>query len=262
MAKAPGNRAGKLMNCLFAIVLSVVSGCILGFALPPNDLGYLAWFALAPLFAAASRFRWYAGFSLGLGLVMGLSGAFFSWMCSKKTPPVILIIASACAGVVIEFIGHWYFPANLGILLHNNIPLLQIASFAGVWGQDVQQVRAHSSEAGVKVAAVQSGSLSYLIEYTREAAEQEAQAVVWPELTVSRIDRKILDVSRDAGVMLIAGCMEPGLNSMPTTRLLLLTAADCLAMPAKSISTALNQGNTKRPKKSRYSSRRGFLQSA
>lgn len=157
------------MSKLLLLVLPVVSAVLATLSLPWFDLGFLAWFGLAPLLFALRQTRPLAG--AGLGLLFGCtyaSGAFY-WLggIAGMTVATTLLmyvsfgsyylVAGFLYALVSRAIGAWiivgapaiwvaleYTRSNLGFLAlpwnllahsqHGYLPVIQIADVTGVYG--------------------------------------------------------------------------------------------------------------------------------
>src|SRR6266849_3878272 len=99
---------------LLKLVLAFAAGMLLAFSLPPFDIEWLGWVALAPLLgavaamAAASRRRWH-----GLRWVLFVAGA----------------------GVAAEWLTAFSpLPLNLALCQYRTLHVIQVASLTGIWG--------------------------------------------------------------------------------------------------------------------------------
>lgn len=146
--------------------LAVFSGVLLFAAFPPLDLGILAWIALVPLLLAidglppaeAFRLGMVAGFVAFLGIIswirvfgipvwillaaylalyVGGFCALYRWAVADRSPAVSLWLVPLL-WVSAEFLrssGPMGFPwATLGSAQHQLLPVIQVASLAGVFG--------------------------------------------------------------------------------------------------------------------------------
>lgn len=148
--------------CGFA--LSVVSGVLLAFALPPRDINILGWVAMMPLLAGSllvKRTLIAAAFGIITSVVCAwvligylatpqefgnLVGAFgslalvFAWTAGlacfacKRCKPTLWPLFVACAAVTGELLSRYVFPVNIAITQHQTPGALRLASITGVWG--------------------------------------------------------------------------------------------------------------------------------
>jgi len=150
-------------NPITAVALSIASGIILAFALPPHNLGILTWIALLPLLLASRISRplisagggmlaaiacgWvlvghvdnigqygnmigaFGGLALALGFAAG-----FAAVGSKRVNPEVWPFYAACVGVAAEFLSQYVFPVNVAIAQYRNPGMLHLASYTGIWG--------------------------------------------------------------------------------------------------------------------------------
>jgi apolipoprotein N-acyltransferase len=152
-----------------AAILAAVSGALLALSLPPFNVEWLGWLALAPLLLAARERR--ALEALGLGLLAGLvSGVIhvgwhedlhalhFAYLPYLWLAMLIGVVAAcsslcsvlrakrgqsslrwvafvACAGVAAEWLTTFSpLPLNLALCQYQQRAILQIAAFTGIWG--------------------------------------------------------------------------------------------------------------------------------
>lgn len=148
---------------LIAVLLSVVSGLLLAFALPPRDANALGWFAFAPLLWASRITRpliaagcgilaaiacgWVAGGHVtttleyanliaafgGLALLLAFAAGVSSFGAGKMSPIRWLFLV-ACAGVTAEILFAHVFPASVAISQYRNPLALRLAPYTGIWG--------------------------------------------------------------------------------------------------------------------------------
>ena len=147
-----------------ALLCAILSGLAFGFSLPPYNQEYLAWGALAPLLWASVGRR--PSVALGLGLLAGLVAAIALARWSHDTPRLIWayvpflwvlllfaavamtagllrpvlssgawVAAVTCTAMTLEWATSWLpMPVNIALTQYRNIPLIQVASVAGIWG--------------------------------------------------------------------------------------------------------------------------------
>jgi apolipoprotein N-acyltransferase len=144
--------------------LALVSGVLLALSLPPFDVEWLGWVALAPLFLAVRDLRGREGAGPGLlaGLLCGAihvrrlpggtpeSFAYLPFLCLAlmlaavglaagwaarrwEGPPWVLFVA--CAGIAGEWVTTFGpLPLHLALCQYRQVPLLGLASLTGIWG--------------------------------------------------------------------------------------------------------------------------------
>jgi apolipoprotein N-acyltransferase len=154
---------------MIGILLSILSALLLTLSFPTFDLNFLAWIGLVPLFLAikdkslktALGLSYLAGFGffmgvffwvtytkgvtmlhysilgLYLGLYFPLFALFLNFILKKTELP--LVITAPPIFVAVEYLrSHAGFAALpmglLGYTQHQNLPLIQMASFTGVYG--------------------------------------------------------------------------------------------------------------------------------
>ncbi len=157
------------MNNYLAAALAMASGILFALALPPFDVEWLGWVALAPLLAAISvpkrrtlhaiGFGLLAGIAAGIfqigytpgaknlsfaylpfiwiGLVFGLVSALVAGVRQRwpDAHPLAQVLFIACAGVTVEWLTTLSpLPVGIALCQWRNTPLIQIASFTGIWG--------------------------------------------------------------------------------------------------------------------------------
>jgi apolipoprotein N-acyltransferase len=146
--------------------LALCSGLLLVAAFPPLDVGVLAWVAMVPLLLAIDGLPPFEAFRLGmlsgfvaflgiiswiqvfgipvwillaayLALYVGLFCGVYRWVADDRSPVVRLWLVPLL-WVSVEFLrssGPMGFPwATLGSSQHGLLPVIQIASLAGVFG--------------------------------------------------------------------------------------------------------------------------------
>ena len=145
-----------------AFLLSILSGVLLALSLPPLDLSFLAWFALAPLLVVSRKLRVLeaGGCGLVVGLVAGVIHARFSgglflvfayapflWfgvLCAtfavvanrlRDANVMRRVVMLACIGVLAEWLTTLTpLPINFAVTQHRVLALIQIADITGIWG--------------------------------------------------------------------------------------------------------------------------------
>jgi len=154
------------MKYLKAIVAAIVSGCLLGLAMPPFGYGFLGWIALVPLFVAVSTRGFLVGF-VG-GLITGLTPAVLlannlvptpypmpgepNWIYAGflifgallgamggiagegKTFGLRKAVLYAVIAVLLEFALTWKLPEHMALSQSRFGPALFLASVTGIWG--------------------------------------------------------------------------------------------------------------------------------
>ncbi len=146
------------------LLLSVLTGVLFAFSLPPFDQEWLGWFAFVPLLLAAQGRRPLE--AVGLGMIAGaVSGAVqagwnhdtsrlfwayipFLWLsflfggvalAAAKVPaawnPTLRVLFLACAGVSGEWLTSFLpLPLNIALCQYRQLRLIQIAQITGIWG--------------------------------------------------------------------------------------------------------------------------------
>lgn len=146
------------------VLLSVLTGVLFAFSLPPFDQEWLGWFAFVPLLVAAQGRRPLE--AMGLGMIAGaVSGAVqagwyhdtsrlfwayipFLWLsflfggvalAAAKTPEkwsqALRVLFLACAGIAGEWMTSFLpLPLNIALCQYHQIALIQIAQITGIWG--------------------------------------------------------------------------------------------------------------------------------
>jgi len=154
---------------MMGILLAILSALLLTLAFPIFDLNFLAWFGLVPFFLAIRNknlrvalglsylagvgfflgvFFWvtytrgvtllhYSILGLYLGLYFPLFVLFLNFISKKTELP--LVITAPAIFVAVEYLrSHAGFAAQpmnlLGYTQHKNLPLIQMASYVGVYG--------------------------------------------------------------------------------------------------------------------------------
>lgn len=148
------------------IVVSLISGILLSLAFPRANMHWLAWFALAPLMYYVYRLTWKRALICGLAFGVGFFASLLYWIAIfGKLPWVLLSILQALfvvgfvvlAKLIGSRLGLWgrfmLLPAlwlafewfrslgmlgftwgDMGYSQYKVLPVIQIASLAGVWG--------------------------------------------------------------------------------------------------------------------------------
>ncbi len=149
---------------MLSLLLAAASGVLFALSLPRFSLGWLAWFALAPLFTACVGRRWLE--SAGLALVAGFACALVHlgpagvadgtgfgrvpFLCIGLLLAVAAVVAGisrrawqgwswvvfvACAGVGLEWLTTFTpLPLNLALSQADFLPLIQVSAITGIWG--------------------------------------------------------------------------------------------------------------------------------
>jgi apolipoprotein N-acyltransferase len=158
-----------MASFIIKILLALLSALLLTLSFPGFDLGFLAWIAMVPLLMALRNtsikstlilslisgtsffmgvFSWinsvkgvtllhYSILGLYLGLYFPLFGLFFHFISRKTRLP--LVITAPPLWVAVEYLrsnaGFAALPMGfLGHTQHQNLPLIQMASFTGAYG--------------------------------------------------------------------------------------------------------------------------------
>ncbi len=146
------------------VLLAVISGALFALSLPPFNWEWLGWGAFVPLLWAAQKRTPLE--AVGLGMLAGAAcGAVsagwyhdtgrlfwayipFLWiaflfgvvaLASARMPqtwnPLVRVLAVASAGVGGEWLTSFLpLPLNIALCQYQNLPLIQISAFAGIWG--------------------------------------------------------------------------------------------------------------------------------
>lgn len=149
---------------MVGLVLSLASGVLLAWSLPPFDQEWLGWVALVPLLFAATRSRPLE--AVGLGLVAGLvaGGVHARWHANVSALHYAYVpffwMTLLLAGVVgaasiahprmegatwalfvaaVGVMGEWLtallpLPVNLALCQHRTVTVIQVAAVTGIWG--------------------------------------------------------------------------------------------------------------------------------
>lgn len=146
------------------LLLSLLTGLLFAFSLPPFDQEWLGWFAFVPLLLAAQGRRPLEAFGLGMiaGAVAGavqagwyhdtsrLFWAYipFLWLsflfggvavAAAKVPaawnPSFRVLFLACVGITGEWLTSFLpLPLNIALCQYHQLALIQIAQVSGIWG--------------------------------------------------------------------------------------------------------------------------------
>ena len=161
MGTRPVRSLGTKMKPLF---LSLLSGLLFAFSLPPFNWEWLGWVAFVPLFLAVPGRRPLEAVGLGMlaGVLCGVVQAGwyhdtsrlfwayipFLWLCflfglvavaSALAPaqwsPAFRVLFVTCVGVGGEWLTSFLpLPLNVASCQYKNLPLIQIADVTGIWG--------------------------------------------------------------------------------------------------------------------------------
>src|SRR5439155_17588368 len=144
-------------------VLALVSGILLALSLPPYDVEWLGWVAVAPALVAARGRRTLEAVGVGLlagvtcgaihvGWRPGAAGVQYAWLpffwlamlvglvaaagaAASRWPGGAWVLLVASAGVAGEWLTTFSpLPLNLAVCQYRTLPVIQIASVTGVWG--------------------------------------------------------------------------------------------------------------------------------
>jgi apolipoprotein N-acyltransferase len=143
-------------------ILSLLSGALLGLSMPPHAAWGLEWVALVPLFIAVRRSGPLKAFGLGILTVLissfflifplrsseewgnaggglGLFALLIGWTCafgaaSRTASPLKWSLWMGAAGVLGEALAHAVFPIYLAMGQWQNVPIMSVASWTGIWG--------------------------------------------------------------------------------------------------------------------------------
>jgi apolipoprotein N-acyltransferase len=146
------------------LFLTLLSGLLLALSLPPYNVDWLGWVAVAPLLVAAVGRRPLEAVGVGMlaGIVCGLfhlgwrpdqQGMQFAWLPFLWLAILLGMVATGAAGtrrrwqgarwalfvtglgVTVEWITTFSpLPLNLALCQHRTLPVIQIASVTGIWG--------------------------------------------------------------------------------------------------------------------------------
>ena len=149
---------------MVALLCSLLSGLAFGLSLPPYNLEFLAWIALAPLLWASCGRR--PSVVAGLGLLSGVTSAVvlarwhsdttrliwayvpFLWvvllfaivamtatLLRPRLSPERWVLAVVCTAMTLEWATSWLpMPVNVALTQYRNLPLIQLAGITGIWG--------------------------------------------------------------------------------------------------------------------------------
>ncbi|MES1228130.1 MAG: hypothetical protein ABUL72_05625, partial [Armatimonadota bacterium] len=161
---AERNRRGSIpvSNRMAPLLLALSSAVLFALGLPPYNLEWLGWFALAPLFIAVQGRRPLE--SIGLGLITGIVCGVLHSGWSRNSLSVLwgfipfLWMTFLFAGVataarsrgqngvrwilwvtVVGVTGEWLttflpIPINTALCQYRQVALIQLASITGIWG--------------------------------------------------------------------------------------------------------------------------------
>jgi len=146
------------------LLLSLLTGLLFAFSLPPTNQEWLGWLAFAPLLLAARGRRPLEAVGLGLiaGAVCGAAQAGwhhdtarlfwgyipFLWLAfllgfvalaAARVPvawnPTRRVLFLSCTGIAGEWLTSFLpLPLNIALCQYLNLPLIQVASVTGIWG--------------------------------------------------------------------------------------------------------------------------------
>jgi apolipoprotein N-acyltransferase len=149
---------------LLTTLLAVAAGALLALSLPPFNIEWLGWFALAPLLVAVRGRRVLEAVGLGMlaGLACGVIQAGwypnvpvlefaylpFLWLAmllgvvaaaaaaaQRRWSGLRWVLFVACAGVAAEWLTAFSpLPLNLALCQYRTLHVIQIASLTGIWG--------------------------------------------------------------------------------------------------------------------------------
>ncbi len=154
------------MKILQVMGCAILSGCLLGLALPPCQVPILGWIALVPLFLSIQSSRFLIGFCAGLVTALVPAWLFAQGIVSVPHPMLgdgswiyggYLLFGALLAamggivadskpfglrkaaqfgalGVLFEFALLFLLPEHLALTMSNFKPALGIASVTGIWG--------------------------------------------------------------------------------------------------------------------------------
>ena len=161
MSTTPSCRNSPIVK---PVLLSLLTGVLFAFSLPPFNWEWLGWFAFVPLFVAAQGRRPLEGVGLGMlaGAACGVAQAGwyhdtarlfwayipFLWLsflfgvvalAVAKVPshwnPALRVLFVASAGVGGEWLTSFLpLPLNIALCQYQNLLVIQIAEFTGIWG--------------------------------------------------------------------------------------------------------------------------------
>ncbi|MHB0997844.1 MAG: nitrilase-related carbon-nitrogen hydrolase [Armatimonadota bacterium] len=139
-----------------------ISGIFIALSMPPYDMWWLAYFALAPLLVITYRYSPLLTYGTGM-LAIGITGSILAGriadsahaanlvagigslsqviglaLClistAKKLPTSAWIVFAACAGVFGEWVISHLFSSSIAISQHENPYALRLSSITGAWG--------------------------------------------------------------------------------------------------------------------------------
>jgi apolipoprotein N-acyltransferase len=149
---------------LLTTLLAIAAGALLSVSLPPFNIEWLGWFALAPLLGALRGRRVLE--AVGLGMLAGLACGViqvgwypnvpvlefaylpFLWLAMllgivaaaaavarRRWSGLRWVLFVACAGVAAEWLTAFSpLPLNLALCQYRTLHVIQIASLTGIWG--------------------------------------------------------------------------------------------------------------------------------
>ena len=177
---------------MLSIVISLISGVLLSFAFPRANVHWLAWFALAPLMYYTYRLNRRRALICAAVFGLGFFGNLLYWIgIFGKLPwaaltvfQCLFIVAFVAAARLIGFrLGSWgrfaLLPAlwvafewirslgmfgftwgDIGYSQYEALPIVQLASFTGVWGVSFLIALSNSALASLAAARGNPGRLS------------------------------------------------------------------------------------------------------
>ena len=185
----------KIVRGYAPLSLALLSSVLFMLSLPPHNAEGLGWFALAPLLFAAARLpRTLWAFGLGaltgvaagmmligfrgptgslnyayvpfiwIAFVLGMTSAFAQWMRQGRFGKgAAWVLAVACAGVAAEWLTHLSpLPVGIALCQYQMLPVIQIASFTGIWGVSflLYAMNAGIADIALNAAAMPKGASS------------------------------------------------------------------------------------------------------
>lgn len=147
-----------------ALALAAISGVLLAFSLPPNNISILGWIAMLPLLGASLLVKrtliaaafgmtasvvcaWvlvgYIATPQELGNMVGAFGSMglllawtagFACFAAKRCKPNLWPLFVGCTAVTGELLGRYIFPVSLALTQHQTPGALRLASVTGIWG--------------------------------------------------------------------------------------------------------------------------------
>ncbi len=170
--------ASSFMRIVTALLGAFVSGVLMGLCVPPNGLWWLAFVALAPLYATAFYVPsllillqgLICGFVAGLivflefpgdfwneflyfllfGYMVGITAMFARWRGRLDRLRDIVVVGAV--GVLMEWGFHAIeVPITFALTISRDFPLLQLAGITGVWGLSFLLWASSASVAGARL---------------------------------------------------------------------------------------------------------------